>query len=105
MQSENKGYNFEADEKFFWNQYQALTESDEIVLEEAVELLQKNPAINLGDIQITVERGRVLLQGEVTDHSINAWIKSFLEDVPGVRSIDIQLKVRKWDKTNSQMKL
>lgn len=93
MQSDNKGYNFESHEKFFWNQHQALTESDEIVLEEVIELFQKNHAINLEDIQITVERGKVLLQGEISDDSTNAWIKSFLEDIPGVRSIDNQLKV------------
>ncbi|MGE3611059.1 MAG: BON domain-containing protein [Bacteriovoracaceae bacterium] len=95
MISDNRGYNFESNEKFFWNQHQALTEQDEILLEEVIEILQKNPTLDLDNMQISVERGHLTLQGEVQDDTSIAWIDSFLEDVPGVLTFENNLRVVK----------
>jgi hypothetical protein len=63
--------------------------------EEVCHLLTESPAIDAGDIEVTVNDGILTLSGTVAEHEDKRLSEELVRQTPGVRNIHNQLRVRK----------
>lgn len=69
--------------------------SDDRINEEVCRRLTESPAIDAGEIEVTVDNGAVKLSGTVREPEDKRLSEELVEQTPGVREIHNQLRVRK----------
>jgi hypothetical protein len=69
---------------------------DESILEDACETLFRSPTVDASEIQVEVIAGCIYLRGLVDNRAIKKEIERLVEDLPGVRNIQNEIKVRRW---------
>jgi osmotically-inducible protein OsmY len=75
-----------------WGDWQR---TDDRINEEVCQLLTESPAIDAGDIEVTVKDGTLTLSGTVADLEDKRLSEELVRQTPGVRNIQNQLRVRK----------
>lgn len=66
---------------------------DERITEEINELLFRHPDIDASEIDVAVRSGEVTLSGHVEDRATKRVVEDLIEDLPGVREVQNQLRV------------
>lgn len=69
--------------------------SDEWLWENVCDALYRHPHIDARDMQVEVEGGLVILQGEVPDLRMRREAENCVYEVDGVRDVFNQLKLRR----------
>jgi osmotically-inducible protein OsmY len=70
-----------------------MTNSDELVRENVVDVLKRQPGVDIGDIDLHVEQGVVTLTGTVDNPQVWHETEKAIEGVPGVQRVDNQLRL------------
>lgn len=67
--------------------------SDERVKDEVCDILERHGAIDASDVEVTVLDGVVTLTGTVPDRPMKRMAESALDNIPGVKDVNNQLRV------------
>jgi hypothetical protein len=70
------------------------TRADERILEDLVERLDADPAVDVSEVTVQVQGGRVVLAGTVPHRAIKHRIEDVVDGCPGVGEIDNRIRVR-----------
>lgn len=68
--------------------------SDERIKEEACDRLMRHGQVDATNIEVEVSSGEIILRGEVDSRRTKRLAEDILDDIPGVRDISNQLRVR-----------
>lgn len=68
--------------------------SDERILDDACETLERHPAIDASEITVSCEGGEILLRGTVESRETKRLAEQAVEDIPGVRDVRNELRVQ-----------
>lgn len=69
--------------------------SDDRVKEDVCEYLERSASIDASDIDVTVAEGVVTLTGTVSDRSMKRMCEDEIENLPGVKDVNNQLRVNR----------
>ncbi len=67
--------------------------SDERIREEVHESLMRQPDIDAGNVQVSVQDGRVMLEGSVPERPMRYRIEDLVAELAGVREVDNRIRV------------
>jgi osmotically-inducible protein OsmY len=70
-----------------------MTNSDQLVRENVVDVLKRQPGVDIGDIELHVAQGVVTLTGTVDNPEVWHQTEKAIEKVPGVQRVDNQLRL------------
>ena len=70
-----------------------MTNSDERVREDVVDVLKRQPGVDIGDIELQVAQGVVTLTGTVDNPQLWHETEKAIERVPGVQRVDNRLRL------------
>lgn len=69
--------------------------SDERIHEEVCEVLTRHPEVDASEIEVRVKDGEITLTGTVEDRRQKRLAEDAIEDLPGVRDVNNQVRVRR----------
>lgn len=68
--------------------------SDERVLEDVCQALERHPDVDASEIEVSCERGEIVLRGTVDDRHARRMAEQCIEDLPGVKDVRNELRVQ-----------
>jgi len=79
------------------------TRSDERILEDACDNITRDPGVDGRQIQVTVDKGEVTLDGTVTSRQQKRQAEDVVDAISGVRHVQNNLRVKERDRNGSDM--
>jgi hypothetical protein len=69
--------------------------ADDRVLEDANQALERHPEIDASEIEVTCQKGEIVLRGTVEDRNAKRLAEQCIEDLPGVKDVRNELRIQR----------